>query len=88
MNYRVIALMVVCIALVATAGCLGVPSKILEQSSDRRQLRMSTRGVTRPGSLPMKGCPTGACPGTDTCSRHRFRRGDRDQDHQDRVYHD
>jgi hypothetical protein len=33
MNYRVIALMLVCVAVVAAAGCLGVPSKILEQSS-------------------------------------------------------
>jgi hypothetical protein len=32
MNYRIIALMVMCIA-VAAAGCLGVPIKVLEQSS-------------------------------------------------------
>jgi cbb3-type cytochrome oxidase subunit 3 len=33
MNYKVIALMVVCIAVVAAAGCMGVPSKVLEQTA-------------------------------------------------------
>jgi uncharacterized protein YfcZ (UPF0381/DUF406 family) len=33
MNYKVIALMVVCIAVVAAAGCMGVPSKVLDQSA-------------------------------------------------------
>jgi hypothetical protein len=33
MNYKVIALMVVCIAVVAAAGCMAIPSKVLDQSS-------------------------------------------------------
>ena len=33
MNYKLIALMVVCIAVVAAAGCMGVPSKVLEQTA-------------------------------------------------------
>ncbi|MGB9177499.1 MAG: DUF4349 domain-containing protein [Methanoregula sp.] len=33
MNYKVIALMVVCIAVVAAAGCVGVPQKLLEQTA-------------------------------------------------------
>jgi uncharacterized protein YfcZ (UPF0381/DUF406 family) len=33
MNYKVIALMLMCIAVVAAAGCMGVPSTVLDQSS-------------------------------------------------------
>jgi hypothetical protein len=33
MNYKVIALMVVCIAVVAAAGCMGAPSTLLDQST-------------------------------------------------------
>jgi hypothetical protein len=33
MNHKVIALMVVCIAVVAAAGCMAIPSKVLEQTS-------------------------------------------------------
>jgi hypothetical protein len=33
MNCKVIALMVVCIAVVAAAGCMAIPSKVLDQSS-------------------------------------------------------
>jgi uncharacterized protein YfcZ (UPF0381/DUF406 family) len=33
MNYKVIALMVVCIAVVAAAGCMGIPTKVLEQTA-------------------------------------------------------
>ena len=33
MNYKVIALMVLCIAVVVAAGCTGTPSKVLEQSA-------------------------------------------------------
>jgi hypothetical protein len=33
MNYKVIVIMVMCIAVVAAAGCMGIPSKVTEQSS-------------------------------------------------------
>jgi hypothetical protein len=37
MNYKVIALMVVCMAVVAAAGCMGVPSPVLDGSAGSQE---------------------------------------------------
>lgn len=62
MNYKVIALMVVCIAVVVAAGCMGVPSKMLEQTagssdasyvySSSNAARVSSDAKMSPGGYP------------------------------------
>ena len=49
MNYKLIALMIVCIAVVAAAGCMGVPSTVLDQSSGS-----SEASNVYPGSNPAR----------------------------------
>jgi hypothetical protein len=43
MNYKVIALMVICIAVVAAAGCMGVPSTALDTSSSPQSAYVSSK---------------------------------------------
>lgn len=72
MNYKVIALMVVCIAVVAAAGCMGVPSTALEKSSSpqssnvyasdnvgRLESASGAAPVPAPTSAPSSGSSTG-----------------------------
>jgi Domain of unknown function (DUF4349) len=37
MNYKVIVLVVMCIAVITAAGCIGVPSNVMDQSTGSRQ---------------------------------------------------
>ena len=42
MNYKVIALLVVCIAVVAAAGCTGLPGSFVKTSSSQEISRVAT----------------------------------------------
>ena len=88
MNYKVIALMVVCcIAVIAAAGCLSTPQKVLEQasgSSDASYVYTSNAEKDVLAAKNGRDSRTGPC----GCPGYRFLRKYRDQDHQDRVYHD
>jgi hypothetical protein len=75
MNFKVIALMVVCIAVVAAAGCMGSSSTALEKSSSAQSANSyasdnAVRLVSASGAVPVPA-PTsapssGSSTGTDT----------------------
>jgi hypothetical protein len=64
MNYKVIALMVLCIAVVVAAGCTGTPSKMLEQTagSSGAAYDSSTSNIARfsPAEKMSSGAPAPA----------------------------
>ena len=75
MNYKVIALMVVCIAVVAAAGCTGIPSTALEKSSSPQSsnvyasdsaVRSESAGGAGPVPVPTSAPFSGSSTGIDT----------------------
>jgi hypothetical protein len=63
MNYKVIALMVVCIAVVAAAGCMGVPSTVSTPSLDKSSVYPQSANVYTSGdALRVSEAAAGAAP--------------------------
>lgn len=75
MNYKVIALMIVCAAVVAAAGCTGIPSTALEKSSSPQSsnvyasdnaVRSESAGGAAPVPAPTSALLSGSSTGIDT----------------------
>ncbi len=63
MNYKVIALMVVCIAVIAAAGCMGVPSAVSPPSLDKSAVSSPSANAYAPGTaLRVSEAAAGAAP--------------------------
>ena len=63
MNYKVIALMVLCIAVVVAAGCTGVPSAVSSPSLDKSSGYSQSANVYAPGdALRVSEAAAGAAP--------------------------
>jgi hypothetical protein len=63
MNYKVIALMVVCLAVVAAAGCMGVPSAVSSPTLDKSSVYSQSANVYAPGNaLRASEAAAGAVP--------------------------
>ncbi len=75
MNYKVIALMVVCIAVVVAAGCTGIPATALEKSSSPQSsnvyasdsaVRSESASGAAPVPVPTSAPSSGSSTGIDT----------------------
>jgi Domain of unknown function (DUF4349) len=63
MNYKVIALMVLCIAVIAAAGCMGVPSAVSSPSLDKSSVSSPSANIYAPGNaLRVSEAAAGAAP--------------------------